>query len=138
MLAMVATASVYWWPAGAMEVTVFTVRPEGGASGATVLNASGYVTARRRATIASEITGRLVELRVEEGVPLDKGDIVARLDDKLYVAAVELAKSRLAAAKRTAQETDVEIELAELTLARTTKLLDDEVVGQAQFDDAQI
>jgi RND family efflux transporter MFP subunit len=111
------------------------VREESGSAGDTVLNASGYVTARRRATIASEITGRLVELRVEEGMPVAKGEVVARLDDKLYRAALELAESRLAAAERVVQEAQVEIELAELTLQRTTKLLADGVVGQAEYDD---
>ncbi len=134
-LGAVVAATLYWWPAGAIEVRVFTVREEGGSAGATVLNASGYVTARRRATIASEITGRLVELRVEEGVPVAEGEVVARLDDKLYRAALELAESRLARAERDVQETRVEIELAELTLRRTTKLLADGVVGQADYDD---
>jgi len=138
LLGTVIAASFYWWPAGATEVRVFTVREENGSAGATVLDASGYVTARRRATIASEITGRLVELRVEEGMPVAKGEVVARLDDKLYRAALELAESRLAAAERVVQEAQVEIELAELTLQRTTKLLADGVVGQAEYDDDRI
>lgn len=135
VLAVAASAAVIWWPAGATEVQTFTVREESGSAGATVLNATGYVTARLRATIASEITGRLVELRIEEGMPIAKGEVVARLDDKLFQAALELTESRLVAARRVVQETEVDIELAELTLERTTRLLADGVVGQADFDD---
>jgi hypothetical protein len=87
-LALAASAAVIWWPADTTEVQTFTVREEDGSAGATVLNATGYVTARLRATIASEITGRLVELRIEEGMPIAKGDVVARLDDKLFRAAL--------------------------------------------------
>jgi HlyD family secretion protein len=76
-LALAASAAVIWWPADTTEVQTFTVREEDGSAGATVLNATGYVTARLRATIASEITGRLVELRIEEGMPIAKGDVVA-------------------------------------------------------------
>jgi HlyD family secretion protein len=137
LLGAIAVAAVLLWPARATEVRVFEVREESASAGVTVLNASGYVTARSRATIASEITGRLVELRVEEGMPVEKDQVVARLDDKLYRAALELAQSRLAAAERDVQETQVEIELAELTLQRTTKLLADGVVGQADYDDAR-
>jgi RND family efflux transporter MFP subunit len=135
VLGAATSAAVVWWPAGATEVQTVTVREEDGSAGATVLNATGYVTARLRATIASEITGRLVELRIEEGMPIAKGDVVARLDDKLYRAALDLAESQLAAARRVVRETEVDIELAELTLQRTTKLLDDGVVGQAAYDD---
>lgn len=132
---LVSVAAVIWWPSGATEVQTVTVREEDGSSAATVLNATGYVTARMRATIASEITGRLVELRIEEGMPIAKGEVVARLDDKLYRAALDLAESQLAAAERVVQETVVEIELAELTLERTTRLLAEGVVGQADYDD---
>ena len=59
------------------------VRPDGGAGGgaASVLNASGYVTARRRATVSSKITGKVVEVNVEEGMAVREGQVLARLDD---------------------------------------------------------
>ena len=46
-----------------------------------MLNASGYVTARRRATVSSKVTGKLVEVLVEEGMAVREGQVLARLDD---------------------------------------------------------
>ena len=46
-----------------------------------MLNASGYVTARRRATVSSKITGKVVEVNVEEGMAVTQGQVLARLDD---------------------------------------------------------
>ncbi len=65
-----------------VEVEVGTVRAVSGESRApTLLNASGYVTPRRRATVAAKITGRVVEMRAEEGMVVAAGDLLARLDD---------------------------------------------------------
>ena len=62
-------------------VEVTTARSAGGAEAATLLNASGYVTPRRRATVAAKITARVIEVLVDEGDAVRKGDVVARLDD---------------------------------------------------------
>ncbi len=108
---------------------------EGGAAGpATVLNASGYVTARRRATIASKITGRLVEVAVEEGMPVRREQVLARLDSTRERAALSLARSSLDAARRGAVETASRLELARATFARADRLLAERVIGQAEYD----
>src|SRR3954470_6443206 len=57
------------------------------------LSASGYVVARRKATVAAEITGKVVEVFIDEGMTVAKGDIVARLDDVLVQKDLELARS---------------------------------------------
>lgn len=59
------------------------------------LIASGYVVARRKATVASEVTGKVVELLVEEGMAVKVGDVLARLDDILADKDYALAKSRV-------------------------------------------
>ncbi len=64
-----------------------------------ILNASGYVVPRIKATVSSEITGRLTEVLVEEGQEIRAGEVVARLDDTLARTALNLAESRLAAAR---------------------------------------
>ena len=102
----------------------------------TILNASGYVTARRRATISSKITGKVTQVLVEEGMPVEAGQVLARLDDALFQANLALARSRLAAARQAVVETSSRRELAGLTLARTRRLLEEGVVGQADFDEA--
>jgi len=62
-----------------VETTV--ARPAGDAGGATLLNASGYVTPRRRATIAAKITARVIDVLVDEGMKVTEGQVLARLDD---------------------------------------------------------
>ena len=64
-----------------IEVEVATVTERAAGTQAAVLNASGYVTARRRATVSSKITGKVVEVNVEEGMAVREGQILARLDD---------------------------------------------------------
>jgi len=121
-----------------LAVTVATVTERAGDSGgATVLNASGYVTARRQATVSSKITGKLVEVNVEEGDPVGEGEVLARLDDSRYVATLRLVESQLAAARRTVEETKARLELARSTLRRAERLFADEVVGEAELDAAR-
>ena len=59
----------------------------------TVLNASGYVTARRRATVSSKVTGKVLEVFVEEGQNVHEGQILARLDDAQTRAALAVCGS---------------------------------------------
>ena len=65
-----------------------------------MLNASGYVTARRRATVSSKITGKVVEVNVEEGMAVNEGQVLARLDDSTLRAALALAEAQAEAARR--------------------------------------
>src|SRR5262249_20300009 len=62
-----------------VEAAIVSERPAG--TQAAILNATGYVTARRRATVSSKITGKLVAVNVEEGNWVREGQILARLDD---------------------------------------------------------
>jgi RND family efflux transporter MFP subunit len=133
------SAGAGWWLLGSgrrVEVRTVTVREEAaaGAGPATVLNASGYVTARRRATVASKVTGRLVEVPVEEGLPVRAGDVLARLDDSQARAALALAESRVEAARRSVEETEAQLALARITLARTRRLADAGVAQAEQLD----
>jgi RND family efflux transporter MFP subunit len=119
------------------EVTVATARERtGGPGGTTVLNASGYVTARRSATVSSKITGKLIDVRVEEGMPVREGQVLARLDDSLYRASLELAESRKSAAESAQAEIRAQLALAELTLERTRRLVAEGVSFQADLDAA--
>lgn len=134
-------AAVAWWQLAGRAATVrtVTVSERGGSTGgaATVLNATGYVTARRRATVSSKITGKLVEVLVEEGMPVREGQVLARLDSTQARAVVDWANSRLGAARSVLAETRVQLELAELTLQRTQRLVADGIAGQADLDRAR-
>ncbi len=121
------------------EVSVAGVREVGGAGAGrpAVLNASGYVTARRRATVSSKITGKVIEVHVEEGMAVQKGQVLARLDDSISRRYLELAEAELAAARRNAAETEVRLREARLTLTRTRALVKDGISGQADLDRAE-
>jgi RND family efflux transporter MFP subunit len=108
-----------------------------GGGGASVLNASGYVTARRRATVSSKVTGKVIEVNVEEGMAVRQGQILARLDDAQPRAALELAKAQAEAARRAVRESEVRLAEAKLTLKRRLQLVKDSLSTQAEVDQAQ-
>ena len=128
----------WWWtgPAQTAEVRTGTAREATGSIEETILNASGYVTARRRATVSSKVTGKLVEVLVEEGMAVRKGQVLARLDDATVRSQLALAEAKLEVAQRGFAEQEVRLREAELTLGRTRRLVDDGVVGTADLDGA--
>ena len=85
----------------------------GGATPGAVLNASGYVTARRRATVSSKVTGKVLEVFIEEGKAVKKGQVLARLDDSQVRAAMAVAQAQLTAARGAAAEDEARLREAE-------------------------
>jgi RND family efflux transporter MFP subunit len=118
-----------------VQLATATERPAG--AQAAVLNASGYVTARRRATVSSKITGKVVEVNVEEGMAVREGQVLARLDDANVRAALQLADAQAEAARRAVAETEVRLAEARVTLRRRQQLLKDGVATLAELDQAQ-
>ena len=109
-----------------------------GANGAmSVLNASGYVTARRRATVSSKVTGKVVDVLVEEGHPVREGQVLAHLDDTQARAALNFAEAQLASSRKAAAEDEARLHQAELQLGRLQQLVKENVVGKAELDGAQ-
>ena len=129
----------WWWigPARAPEVRTGTARETTGTTEETILNASGYVTARRRATVSSKVTGKLVEVLVEEGMAVRKGQVLARLDSATIRSQLALAEARLGVAQGGFAEQEVRLREAELTLGRTRRLVEEGVVGTADLDGAE-
>ncbi len=119
------------------EVEAATVSQRAAGTRAQVLNGNGYVTARRRATVSSKITGKVVEVNVEEGMAVKEGQVLARLDDSTFKATLALAEAQAAAARRTVKENDVRLAEAKLTQSRMTALVKEGVVGQAELDAAR-
>jgi len=115
VLVLAALAGGGWWllrGASATGVTVATaVAPSAGAGPAAVLQATGYVTARREATVSAQITGTLTEVLIEEGEHVDKGQVLALLDDTAQKAALAQAQAQANAA--TAQLKQVSAQLAQ-------------------------
>jgi HlyD family secretion protein len=142
VIVAVAAAALWYWlrVPGAVPVRVVPVVDAG--AGAehgvpAVLNASGYVTARRRATVSSKMTGKVVEVHVEEGMAVKAGQVLARLDDTTLRRYLELAEAELAASRLTAAETEVRIKEARQTLERARALVRDGISGQADLDRAE-
>jgi RND family efflux transporter MFP subunit len=121
----------------AAEVQVATVIARTGtAPPDAVLNASGYVTARRRATVSSKVTGKVLEVNLEEGQAVRRGQILARLDDAQVRAGLAVAEAQLEASRRTAAEDEARLREARLTLDRRSQLFKEGVVNRAEVDAA--
>jgi RND family efflux transporter MFP subunit len=100
--ALIAAGAGAWffWPDNAIPVHVITASAEGaGGGGGASLDASGYVVARRKATLSAKILGKISEVNFEEGQKVKQGDIVARLDDSNYQAALHQAQALVSQAK---------------------------------------
>ena len=138
--AVVLVLAAVWWTRRppALEVRSAVAR-EVTAAGAdrTVLNASGYVTARREATVSSKVTGKVTEILVEEGIKVEAGQVLARLDDTNVSGSLLLAQAQLDSAKSSLEETRVRVREADQELSRQGALLKGNAAAQADFDHAE-
>src|SRR5207249_4623880 len=129
-----------WWVLAGHAIVVETAtvaETRAGGSAPSVLDASGYVVARRQATVASKVTGRLVEVTVEEGMSVKEGQILARLDDANVRQALALSEARVAAAESALNEIQVRLREAELDLGRARNLSSVGVASRQFLDAAQ-
>lgn len=104
------------------------------AAGDSVLDATGYVVARRQATVSSKTTGKVVEVLVEEGMYVEEGQLLAQLDDSITRAQLELSESQLRASRASLDEMMVQLRQAQLDLARTSGLAERKLASQADLD----
>ncbi|WP_442888254.1 efflux RND transporter periplasmic adaptor subunit [Congregicoccus parvus] len=140
LLLLLAGAIAFWWlrrPAVALVQTAVAESVQGDVGPRTLLNASGYVTARRAATVSSKVTGRVIEVLVEEGMAVREGQELARLDDTNTRASLRLAQAQLAAARESLGETEANLDLAVRNRQRTAALADAKVVSAADVDAAE-
>ena len=138
---LAAAGIAVWWtmrPNG-VPVKIVTARAiagEGAAAGS-ILDASGYVVARRQATVASKITAKMVELDIEEGDHVKAGQIIAKLDDTNIRAALNQTGAQLEYAKASLTETEVNLTNAQRDYERQKSLVQGHFVSQAAVDNAQ-
>jgi RND family efflux transporter MFP subunit len=142
VLAALGGAGAWFWsrpvPVPVHVVVAQAAGPsEGTTAAASVLDASGYVVARRLATVSSKITGRMVELDIEEGEHVQAGQVIARLDDTNSRAAFEQARAGLEFAKAGLTETEVNLANAQRDYDRQLSLLPQHFVSQAAVDNAR-
>ena len=117
-------------------VEVATARPAPAGGTTTILNASGYVEPRRKATIAAKITGRVTEVLVDEGMVVEKGQILARLDDSDARRRYEATRADRDVARAAIEELEVNLADAERTLRRTNELRTQGVASVQDLDTA--
>ncbi len=120
-----------------VEVEVITVSQVYPSQSFTLLNASGYVVAQRKASVASKTTGRLEWLGVEEGNRVKSGQIIARLEGKDALALKEQAAANLNSVRSSLDEAKAELEVATLNYNRSRDLLSHEFIAKADFDAAE-
>jgi RND family efflux transporter MFP subunit len=117
------------------EVEVATVRkPVNGPAG--VLNASGYITPRRRATIAAKITGRVTSVMFDEGTRVSEGQLLATLDDSDTRRALDSAKADRDSSQAAIADYEVQLRNAEIELHRAQQLVKEGVQTQQALDTA--
>ncbi len=104
------------------------------ASTATVLDASGYVTARRKATVSSKVTGKVMEVYIEEGVVVEENQLLARLDNSNQQAQFNLSKAQWLASESRLEEIKVQLKEAQLDLLRTVELAEKSLASEADLD----
>ena len=124
---------------GVPEVKTFTVvePASGGAGSQTVLNASGYVTARRQATVSSKITGQVIEVLFDEGQTVQTGQVLAKVDPSNIKTSLEHAKALLSVSQTAVAETKTQFEQAKRDLKRTSDLFEHKISTQSELDKAQ-
>ena len=140
VIAIVLVAAVSWWflwSEPAVEVRTAIAREVSNQAAGTVLNASGYVTARRKATVSSKFTGKVAEVLIEEGMQVEKDQVLARLDDVNIRTRYALAEAQLRASETSLKETGALLTEARAIFRRTQELLERKLASQAEMDRAR-
>jgi RND family efflux transporter MFP subunit len=123
---------------GAIEVSEATaVAASASPAPTTILQATGYVTAEREATVSSQIPGELSQVDVQEGEYVHRGQVLARLDDSAQQAALRQASAQLAAAQAQWRQYQVQLAQARRDLARDQALIGQHLVSEQALETAQ-
>jgi RND family efflux transporter MFP subunit len=138
LAAVAVVAAVLAWRSfnSAVPVQTVTVESPTSASGA-VLNASGYVVARRLATVSSKVTGRVAEVLFEEGAEVEAGQVLDRLERSTVDAQLNVSASSAEAARRNLREIEVRLADARRTLERNRSLVERKLVAQSVLDSSE-
>src|SRR5688572_9168388 len=138
LVVLAAVGFVLWnfFGGNTTEVTTVLVEEEssGPSLGNSVLNASGYVVARRMATVSSKVTGKILEIYVEEGMTVQKNQVLASLDPVNLQTVLTMAERELEASRRNLAEIEVRLAEARRTLARNETLVRQQLVSESALD----
>ncbi len=141
ILLLLAGGGYYHWknqPGSVVVKTAIAKSQSSSAAPKTLLNASGYVTARRSATVSSKVTGKVVQVLVEEGMKVEEGQVLARLDASNVEASLRMAEAQLGAAKSLLEETKPNLDFAQREFKRFTELAKTRVVSDSDLRRAEM
>lgn len=136
-IAVIATGGVFALRNNTPVVEVAAARAPEGPGQQTLLNASGYVTPRRRATVAAKITGRVTGVYFDEGMSVKEGQLLATLDDSDAKRALESSKADRDSSKAAIADLQVQLKYAEIELNRAQELHAQKVQSQEALDAAR-
>jgi len=140
VIVLVLAGGAFWWRGRTetLEVRLVSARASGsGGVERTVLNASGYVTARREATVSAKVTGKVIEVNIEEGMKVKEGQILARLDDANIRTGLDVAQAQLDSTRVSLEETRAQLKQADLAFQRSTELTKQKIASQADLETAE-
>jgi len=138
-IVVLALGAVLWFAlaessAPTVRTAVARAADQGGGS---VLDASGYVTARRQATVSAKVTGKVTEVLIEEGMRVEEGAVLARLDDTEARAQLALAQAQLVSTRSQLAEIRALLEQAERDFTRQTQLWERQLIAAQALDAAR-
>ena len=140
VLTLIALAALGWKLFGAdqaIEVRTAIVTVSGSGTGsASVLDATGYVVARRMATVSAKITGKVREVLIEEGQQVEAGQVLARLDPVDANAQRSLAAAQLSAANSQIENMRAQLREAEANAVRMAAMVQKQLIPRSQYDQA--
>jgi RND family efflux transporter MFP subunit len=136
VLCAIAARHHYWRSSAPLPVETYTVATAYPSQAYTLLNATGYVVAQRKAAVASKATGRLEWLGVREGSNVREGEVLARLENRDVVAKREQAAANVKLAQANLEQAQAELQEAERAFQRSRDLLARKFVSQAAHDTA--
>jgi RND family efflux transporter MFP subunit len=130
-----------WWfastrPVGVQAATA-TPLPGGAGAAGVVLQATGYVTPRRRATVSTQITGTLTQVLIEEGDHVEKGQVLARLEDSALRAGLNAARANVASAQAQVATAQAQLAQAQADERRQGELLASGMVSRQAGEQAR-
>jgi RND family efflux transporter MFP subunit len=140
---IIIAASAFWYltrPTGVPITTAMAQAAAGGTSGASagpsLLDASGYIVARRRATVSSKVTGKVVKVMLEEGQRVEAGQVIALLDDSNWRAALSQSKAQLEQAEASVASAQTAFDDAKPIFDRAEKQKAAAVISAQSFDES--
>ena len=133
-------AAAYVWLPRAVPIQVAVAEPvseTAAVAPSSILDASGYVVARRQATVSAKITGKVVTVGIEEGQRVERDEVIARLDDTNAQATVAQARAELEQSKANLVAAEIAFANATPTFERNEKQFVRAVISAQTFDTAK-